>query len=85
MIPMQVDSFLTLGEADLAAFAEARAAEINLVIAAAFRTDVLENLSALQAHARRVDAALQDGDAASSLSDLRRPDVALGPGEARRI
>jgi len=60
MSRFQAESFLNLGETDLAAFADARAAEIDLTIAEAFRADVLENLKALQAHAQRMNAALQD-------------------------
>jgi hypothetical protein len=58
------EGFLEIDEADMSAYADARAAEANLIIAAAFRASVLENLTALQAHAQRVSAALQDLDAA---------------------
>jgi len=58
-------SFLQIDEADLSVYAEARAAEIDLMIAAPFQPGVLENLTALQAHALRVSAALQDLDAPS--------------------
>jgi hypothetical protein len=63
MSRVRAESFLQIDEADLSAYADARAAEIDLVIAASFRPCVLENLSALQTHARRVSAALQDLDA----------------------
>jgi hypothetical protein len=56
-------SFLQIDEADLFIYAEERAAEIDLIIAAPFQPGVLENLTALQAHALRVSAALQDLDA----------------------
>jgi hypothetical protein len=56
-------SFLQIDEADLSTYADARAAEVDLMIAAPFRHGVLENLTALQAHALRVSAALQDLDA----------------------
>jgi hypothetical protein len=56
-------SFLQIDEADLFMYAEGRAAEIDLIIAAPFQPGVLENLTALQAHALRVSAALQDLDA----------------------
>jgi len=58
------ESFLQVDEADLPAYADARAAEMDLIIAAPFRRSVLENLTALQAHARRVNAALRDVNAA---------------------
>lgn len=53
-------SFLQIDEADLSIYADARAAEIVLTIAAPFQPGVLENLIALQAHGRRVSAALED-------------------------
>ncbi len=56
-------SFLQIDEADLFMYAAGRAAEIDLIIAAPFQPGVLENLTALQAHALRVSAALQDLDA----------------------
>jgi len=64
MSRVQAESFLQIDEADLSAYADARAAEMGLIIPAAFRPSVLENLTALQAHARRVSAALQDLDGA---------------------
>jgi hypothetical protein len=60
----QAESFLQINEADLAAYADARASEMGLIIATAFKPSVLENLTALHAHARRVSAALQDLDGA---------------------
>jgi hypothetical protein len=57
------ESFIKVDEADMSDYADARAAEMELVIAAPFRRTVLENLIALQAHARRVSAALEDLDA----------------------
>jgi hypothetical protein len=64
MSRVPAESFLQIDEADLSAYADARAAELDLVIAAPFRPSVLENLTALQRHARRVSAALQERDAA---------------------
>jgi hypothetical protein len=78
-------SFLTLGEADLAAYADARAADIDLVIAEPFRLDVLENLVALQGHAQRLATALQSSAAPSPSSARACPDVEVGPAEARGI
>jgi hypothetical protein len=64
MSRVPAESFLQIDEADLSAYADARAADLDLIIAAPFRLSVLENLAALQLHARRVSAALQDLDAA---------------------
>jgi len=58
-------SFLQIDAAHLSEYAAARAAEIDLIIAAPFQPSVLENLTTLQAHARRVSAALQALDAAA--------------------
>jgi hypothetical protein len=58
------ESFIRVDEADLSDYAEARAAEMELIIATPFRRTVLENLTALQAHARRVSAALDGLDGA---------------------
>jgi hypothetical protein len=65
MSRLLAESFLQIDEADLSTFADQRAAELAMVIAAPFRPSVLENLAALLAHARRVNAALQDLDAAA--------------------
>jgi hypothetical protein len=62
MSHVQAESFLQIDEADLSAYADARAAEMDLMIAGAFQPSVLENLTALHIHARRVSAALQDLD-----------------------
>jgi len=85
MSRFQPDSFLRLDEADLAAYADAQAADIDLVIAAQFRAEVLENLAVLQAHARKVELALKDMDAAASPFDRGLTDTGTGSEEARRI
>jgi hypothetical protein len=71
MSRVPAESFLQIDEADLCAYADTRAAELDLIIAAPFRPSVLENLTALQLHARRVSAALHEPDA--------------GPAEAREL
>ncbi len=64
MSRLRAESFLQIAAADLSEYADARAAELDLIIAAPFRPNVLENLTALQAHARRVNTALQELDSA---------------------
>ncbi len=81
----RTENFIGLGEADLADYADARAAEIDLAIAEPFRRDVLENLVALQGHAQLLVAALQKLTAPSLPSDRGLPDMEIGPVEARRI
>jgi hypothetical protein len=66
MSRIRAESFLKIDAADLSDYADARAAEIGLPIAAPFRPCVLENLTTLQAHARRLNAALQHLDAAAA-------------------
>jgi len=61
---VRAETFLQIDEADLSEYADGRAAEMGLIIAARFRPSVLENLTTLQAHARRLNAALQDQGAA---------------------
>jgi hypothetical protein len=63
MSRMRAERFLQTDEADLPAYADTRADEMDLTIAAAFQPSVLENLTALQAHARRVSAALHELEA----------------------
>jgi len=64
MSRVRTESFLQIEEACLSTYVDARAAELDLAIPAPFRPTVLENLTAIQSHARRVSAALQDLDAA---------------------
>ncbi len=64
MSRVRTESFLQIDEAVIPQYADARASELDLNISASFRPSVLENLAALQAHARRVDAALHDLDVA---------------------
>jgi len=63
---VRADNFLQIDEAGLSDYADACGAEMELMIAAPFRASVLENLTALQVHARRVSAALQDLNTASA-------------------
>jgi len=63
---VRAEIFLQIKEADLSAYADARALDLDLAIAAPFRSSVLENLTALQTHALRVNAALQELDAAQA-------------------
>jgi len=69
MSRVRAENFLQIDEADTSGYIDARAAEIGLVIAAPFRRSVLENLTVLQAHARRVSSALQELDAATVEAD----------------
>ncbi len=66
-------SFVQVGEDDMAAYADRRATEVDLSIDEPFKAGVLENLMALQGHARRMGAALQ---AVASVADDARETAA---------
>jgi hypothetical protein len=85
MRQLLTESFLQVEEAGLPAYADARVAEIGLVVPESFRNQVLENLATLQAHARRVSAALEDMGGASSRRVEEGSQGTAAPSEARRI
>jgi hypothetical protein len=63
MNALQAKPFMTLDPVELEAWADARACDLDLPIAEAFRPAVLDNLAVLQGHAKRLSEALAKAEA----------------------
>ena len=84
MSRVRVQSLVQVREDDMAAYMDQRAAEVDLIIAEPFKSGVIENLIALQGHARRMEAALQELDRGTPPLGGDGSDDAVQPLEARR-